>query len=52
MPRIGVGQGGGTWALIEDEIDRALTAHGVEVTVYTRPDEHHDLILSRGRRAQ
>jgi hypothetical protein len=49
MPRIGIGQGRGTWALIEDEIDRALCAHGVDVTVYTRPGEHHDLTLARGR---
>ena len=51
MPRVGSGQGGGTWALVEDEIDRALCAHGVAVIVYTLPGEHHDLALS-GRRPE
>ena len=48
MPRLGLGQGGGTWSLIEEEIERALCRHGVRVTVYTRPGEHEDLILSTG----
>lgn len=46
MPRIGLGQGGGTWALIAEEIERALCRHGVEVTVYTPPGEHEDLVMS------
>lgn len=39
MPRIGTGQGGAAWPLVADEVDQSLCAHGVRVTVYTRPGE-------------
>jgi O-acetyl-ADP-ribose deacetylase (regulator of RNase III) len=51
MPRIGLGQGGGTWALIAEEIEGALCRHGVSVTVYTLPGEHEDLVLEGARPA-
>jgi O-acetyl-ADP-ribose deacetylase (regulator of RNase III) len=35
LPRIGAGQAGGRWDLIEQEIDRSLVRSGVNVTVYT-----------------
>jgi hypothetical protein len=34
MPRIGCGLAGGKWEEIEPIVERELTAHGVEVTVY------------------
>jgi len=37
MPRIGAGQGGGAWQLIEQLIDETLCGKGVEVTVYDLP---------------
>ncbi len=49
MPRIGMGQGGAAWPLIAEEVDRALTAHGVQVIVYTRPGEHEELVFAGGR---
>jgi IrrE N-terminal-like domain len=40
MPRIGAGQGGGAWALIQQLIDEALCARGIDVTVYDVPGSH------------
>lgn len=37
MPRIGSGQGGGRWDLIEAAIERSLLARDVPVVVYTLP---------------
>jgi Zn-dependent peptidase ImmA (M78 family) len=37
MPRIGAGQGGGRWDLIEAAVERTLLARGVPVVVYTLP---------------
>lgn len=37
MPRIGAGQAGGRWDLIEATIERTLLAKGVRVVIYTRP---------------
>ena len=37
MPRIGAGQGGGDWSIIEDLIRMTLVGRGVSVTVYDLP---------------
>lgn len=37
MPRIGSGQGGGRWDLIEAAVERTLLARGVPVVIYTLP---------------
>lgn len=37
MPRIGSGQGGGRWDLIEAAIERSLLARGIPVVIYTLP---------------
>jgi len=37
LPRIGAGQAGGRWDLIEQELDRSLVRAGVDVTIYTPP---------------
>jgi hypothetical protein len=37
MPRIGSGQAGGSWGLIEQLLDEILVATGVQVTVYDLP---------------
>lgn len=37
MPRIGAGQGGGRWDLIEAAIERTLLARRVPVVIYTLP---------------
>lgn len=37
MPRVGAGEGGGRWDLIEATIERALLARDVPVVVYTLP---------------
>ena len=37
MPRIGSGQAGGSWGLIEQLIDENLCRHGIDVTVYDLP---------------
>lgn len=37
MPRIGAGQGGGRWDLIEAAVERTLLARAVPVVVYTLP---------------
>ncbi|MBI5818278.1 MAG: ImmA/IrrE family metallo-endopeptidase [Verrucomicrobia bacterium] len=39
MPRIGAGQGGGAWTLIENLIDEVLCARGLSVTVYDLPSQ-------------
>lgn len=39
MPRIGTGQGGGSWGLVQQLIDEMLCAHGLNVTVYDLPGE-------------
>lgn len=39
MPRIGTGQAGGSWSIIEDLVDNELCAHGVPVTVYDLPNQ-------------
>jgi O-acetyl-ADP-ribose deacetylase (regulator of RNase III) len=38
MPRIGAGQAGGSWDIIQELVSRSLCAAGVEVTVYDLPD--------------
>ena len=38
MPRIGSGQAGGSWGLIEQLVDEILCARGLSVTVYDLPD--------------
>ncbi len=37
MPRIGTGEAGGSWGLIQQLIDEALCAKGISVTIYTLP---------------
>lgn len=37
MPRIGAGQGGGRWDLIEAAIERSLLARDIPVVIYTLP---------------
>ncbi len=37
MPRIGTGQAGGRWEMIEPIVDETLCRNGVEVTVYDPP---------------
>lgn len=37
MPRIGAGQGGGRWDLIEAMIERSLLARDIPVVIYTLP---------------
>ncbi len=36
-PRIGAGQAGGNWAIIEEMISDALVARGIDVTIYDLP---------------
>lgn len=38
MPRIGAGEGGGSWSVLESLILENLVREGVAVTVYTLPD--------------
>jgi Zn-dependent peptidase ImmA (M78 family)/O-acetyl-ADP-ribose deacetylase (regulator of RNase III) len=38
MPRIGTGQAGGAWGLVQQLIDETLCRHGLKVTVYELPD--------------
>jgi O-acetyl-ADP-ribose deacetylase (regulator of RNase III) len=38
MPRIGAGQGGGSWVIIEDLIQSVCAAAGLSVTIYDLPD--------------
>jgi hypothetical protein len=37
MPRIGSGEAGGSWELIQQLIDESLSARGLKVTIYTLP---------------
>jgi hypothetical protein len=37
IPRIGAGQAGGRWDLIETTIERVLLADGVKTVIYTKP---------------
>lgn len=37
LPRIGTGQAGGRWDLVETEIDEALVSRGISVGVFTLP---------------
>ena len=46
MPPIGMGSGRGVWELIAAEIKSALCREGVAVTVYARPGEHNDILIS------
>jgi O-acetyl-ADP-ribose deacetylase (regulator of RNase III) len=41
LPRIGAGEAGGRWDLIEQEIDRSLVRAGIPVTVYTPQSRPH-----------
>jgi Zn-dependent peptidase ImmA (M78 family)/O-acetyl-ADP-ribose deacetylase (regulator of RNase III) len=40
MPRIGTGQAGGAWEIVEELLDRHLTSRGISLTVYslTKPE--------------
>lgn len=38
MPRIGCGQAGGSWVLVEELVSSALTSANISVTVYDLPD--------------
>lgn len=38
MPRIGCGQAGGRWEVVEELIEQSLTRHGIAVTVYDLPN--------------
>lgn len=40
MPRIGCGEAGGNWAVVQDLVKRTLTDHGVHVTVYDLPKKN------------
>lgn len=37
MPKIGVGEAGGSWQLIQQMIDETLCARGIDVTIYELP---------------
>jgi O-acetyl-ADP-ribose deacetylase (regulator of RNase III) len=50
MPRIGSGEAGGDWAVIEELVDQELCRRAVPVTVYTPPGQ--DVVLSSEPRAQ
>ena len=38
MPRIGAGQGGGSWVIIEDLIQSVCTVSGLKATIYDLPE--------------
>ena len=38
MPRIGAGQAGGSWAMINELIDESLVRRNIPVSIYTLPD--------------
>lgn len=40
MPRIGAGEAGGNWKIIEGIVQETLTARGISVTVYTQDDDN------------
>lgn len=42
MPRIGCGQGGGDWRIVEDIVRETACKHGLQVTVYDLPDDPFD----------
>jgi O-acetyl-ADP-ribose deacetylase (regulator of RNase III) len=42
MPRIGAGQAGGRWEIIQELIEETLTRHGTGVTVYVPPNQPID----------
>jgi len=48
MPRIGAGQAGGRWDLVEATIDQVLLSRGVEVVVYTKPSTARPAVASTG----
>lgn len=48
MPRIGTGQAGGRWEIIEEMIEDALVRKGVEVTVYDLPSTNQGLAVKQG----
>jgi hypothetical protein len=39
MPRIGAGQAGGNWSVIEELIGDILLTSGIDVTVYDLPNQ-------------
>jgi hypothetical protein len=43
MPRVGAGQAGGRWDVIEELIDSELAQRGVAATVYSLPGEQWDV---------
>lgn len=47
IPRIGAGQGGGRWDLIEAAIERSILARGVPVVVHTLPARTSKLLSGR-----
>ena len=38
MPRIGTGEAGGSWDIVEDLLKRILLSRGIQVTIYSLPD--------------
>jgi hypothetical protein len=42
MPRIGVGNAGGSWSVIEELIRTTLCANNIPVTVYDLPPKKPD----------
>jgi hypothetical protein len=38
-PRLGAGQSGGNWAIVEGLLEETLWSNGLEVTVYTLPED-------------
>lgn len=47
MPRIGAGQAGGNWYVIQELIDEALVQRGLEVTVYDLPSSEPQFEVQR-----
>jgi O-acetyl-ADP-ribose deacetylase (regulator of RNase III) len=50
MPRIGCGEAGGDWHIVQELINESLCRRGVQVTVYELPDD--DRNRSSAKRAQ
>lgn len=48
MPRIGAGQAGGRWDLVEATIEQVLLPRGIEVVVYTKPSTASPVGASTG----
>lgn len=46
MPRVGCGQAGGSWPVVQELIDSLLCRLGISVTVYDPPDEHNRWTLA------